>query len=271
MDDRPMKFERLPAIEMAPHPPSVLLAPPVHGMACDKLLAPAPTFFAPEAALQVPPVLDELSELRLSYRRSRDGERANFNRMRPFLVIEYEALSGKGAEPKSTSRYFYVAGATASFVSMRSVFATADIEVGCSIPQCLSGPGESLRMHIFVKHRQENKIFFFRFGHPAINLFNDLVAHVYHVSHSTLSIGHGKVPTAIVRDRRGIIERISVGTERRRPFPTQNPILLKPSHMPNFPEQRVNRWQLGAYHLLIGKVLDQLARSPPGIDYPINK
>src|SRR5262249_49359888 len=74
VQNRPVWFQRHPAVEVTPLP-AVHLASPVDGVLGSGLLAPVPALLTPEVTAMVAAILDESDELTLGDRGAGNGER----------------------------------------------------------------------------------------------------------------------------------------------------------------------------------------------------
>src|SRR5207302_1674294 len=111
------------------------------------LRAPAPTLRTPERLMVVTALVHKGSIFRLGHRRSSDGEAADLDWMRPFFVVEYERLIGRGAQPKLTAWYLGVSSTRPRFVPFG---ASRHSQPGRPVAKCLPGIGKCLGMHVLV-------------------------------------------------------------------------------------------------------------------------
>src|SRR5207302_9003234 len=78
------------------------------------------------------------------------------------------------------------------------------------------------------------------------------VADRAHVGKRSFPGGKRQVPASVVRDGGRIVQRVPIGTERALASrAAEHPFLLEPSHVSDFPEERVDDGQLWFHQLLV--------------------
>ena len=113
-------------------------------------------------------------------------------------------------------------------------------------------------MHVLVEDREEMEIDFLWGKGTRPQAFDGAVESRLHVTQSLLSGRQAQVPAGIVDDIGGIVHRVSALEQRSLLAQVAtDPELLKPGHVPDLPERRVDDREARADHLLVVKIRDQ--------------
>jgi hypothetical protein len=98
-------------------------------------------------------------------------------------------------------------------------------------------------------------------GHPVGDLGD--------VTEGFLARGQPQRPSRVVRDGTGIPDRIGVADDwRLGEIAAQHEAFLKPRHVADLPEQRINDRQLGADQLLLVEIRHQVGQPSRRVPYP---
>src|SRR5262249_28168483 len=151
-------------------------------------LAPCPAARAPEFAYAIAGGLDESRELRIRHRRQGDAEWRNRDLVRPFLVVEHEAVGSRRAEPPAAARYADVAGP-------RPVAGRAGRiaePVGPAVAVRLAHIGQGLDVHVLVPDSELIEIAR-RLADPAAQPVDLAVENIGHVAEHAVAVGQVEV------------------------------------------------------------------------------
>jgi hypothetical protein len=160
VEDRPVRLQRQPAVEVAPKP-ALCLTPPVQRLLGSRRLLPVPASRTPQLRTAIPIGFHERGELALGHRRAGDGERPQRHGVRPLLVIEDERLVGRGPQHESAAGHEDVSGPGTAIPVRR--FSTATHGHGqerLGVSECLPGVKECLAMHVLMVDRQQDEVAF---------------------------------------------------------------------------------------------------------------
>lgn len=145
------------------------------------------------------------------------------------------------------------------------------------ITESLAGISQRFRVHVFVEEDEMQKIV------PIESLVRsrrhvprlgprDFIKHSLHVVESFGAGRKRQIPSRIVRNARGIIERIAVlhnrGAAEQMP---QHPELLEEGDVSYLPAHRIDDREPGPNQLLVGEVRHQFKGPLPRLDEPFHE
>src|SRR3989442_8784573 len=274
------RLERAPGVEVLPHPAPASLLPPVDGTGRVLLSPPPPSRGAPEALSFVTSLGGEPGELGLGYHRSCDPEGTHLHRMRPLLVVEDERQVAGRAEKKETARDLDVAGDRFAPGSRRRATLGARLS-GTRRPlllrpewrgpwRCvakgLAGVREGPGVHVFGGRDHPVGVDGLRTGIALPEPVQDAVENRPRIGERGDARGKRQIPPGVVRHLVRIVERVGVAANRGLAGAPQEPPLLEPGQVADFPNERVDDGQAGSQKLIVRQIFDQGQASRAGID-----
>src|SRR5262249_10971177 len=236
-------------------------------------LPPTTSVVTPKFCACISVVFHELRELMVGHGSPRNREWLNFDLMRVHLVIKDEGPIRQTAEQKPPTRYLRIAQSgtrilrviyrrdARATISIRTLVAV--IETGFRITERLPRVAECFIVHVLMKQRERKKVF--RLNIDFFLMFIvicNAIQHFLHVSKRLRARKERQIPARIVRNLGRIVERVTVRQNRRTAIQmSQHPVLLKPGHMSNFPEYRINDLQTWANQLFVSQIYNQGKRT----------
>ena len=257
--------EVAPLVEK-PHLPAAGCATlPIDRVACRRIAAPGKALFRPQRIGCIAALLDEFSELAAGNGRPRHAKRRHKDVVRPFFIVENKRVFRPGAEAKRPARDVRVAIKPAGLRHPLRRHRPVGLKYGGRIGERLTGPGKGLVMHVFVKRRELVEITVALAGKAVIKPADQRIQYRRHVVFHLFQRIDRQVPPGIVGDGNRIVERIAAVEQRLMAvFLSQDEIFVKPGHMTDFPDRRVQNRQLGPDKLFIRKAFQQFQRPLAG-------
>src|SRR5262249_4605125 len=149
-------------------------------------------------------VFDEGKEFAVGYRRMGDAKGFDFDRMRPFLVVESKRKIWSRPDKESSSWNFGIAWQSTGRIMPRS-FIKCEIRRGVS--EGLPRIGQRFAMHAFVERGQQVKVKLLRreLSSP-VDVFDAPLENIVHILTSIVERRQQEFPAAVMSHIGGIVE-----------------------------------------------------------------
>ena len=224
-------------------------------------MLPVPALGRPEIAAPIATVANEFQKLRIGDRGPSNAKRFQLDPVRPLFVVEMKPGISRRTEEKLSPGQLDVSvqGAVPRIVSAQRV------RVAERLP-CIV---KRFRVHVLMEERQLHEV-----EKPLVVRF-PLEPRQHAIENTILKLERGRkvrqrqIPARVVRDLRGIVERIGALEDALRErfvgAQSEAPVLLEPGDVSQLPQHGIDDRELWAEQLRTLEVAGEKPGAPPGI------